>query len=201
MKLYYSPAACSMATHIVLQESGLPFTAEPVNLKTHHFKGGDFYKVNPKGYVPALELPNGEILTEGIVIMQYIADQKPEAGLMPKHDMFERYRAQEWLNFVATEIHKTFAPLWSDKTPAEMKSAIKETLATKFDLLEDHLKTSHFLMGNQFTAPDAYLFTILNWSGFVGLDMTKWPKLMGFMERVKGRPAVQATLKAEGLLK
>jgi glutathione S-transferase len=200
MKLYYSPAACSLASHIVLSETGAKFTIEPVNLKTHHFKGGDFYKTNPKGYVPALELDNGQLLTEGAVILQYIADQKPETNLMPKAGSMERYRAQEWLNYVATEIHKSFAPLWNPNLPSEYRTIVLEGLAKKFDFLATHLKSHQFLMGAQFTSPDAYLFTVLNWAPMVKVDLTKWPELMGFIERVKQRPAVQATLKAEGLL-
>lgn len=201
MKLYYSPGACSLASNIVLQETGLNHTLEPVNLKTHHFKGGDYYKVNPKGYVPALDLGNGEVLTEGVAIMQYVSDQKPESGLMPKAGTFERYRAQEWLTFISSEIHKTYAPLWQERTPAETKTMIKESLAKRFDFLTDQLKSRPFLMGDKFTAPDAYLFTILGWSNYTGIELAKWPTLMGYMERVTARPAVQAAMKAEGLLK
>ncbi len=200
MKLYYSPGACSMAPHIVLNESGVKFEIEQVDLKTHKFKEGDYYKKNPKGAVPALELDNGELLTEGAVIMQYIADLRPEAKLVPKAGM-ERYRCQEWLNFVATEIHKGFSPLWDPQTPDAFKTMAIESLHKKFDFLANHFKNNQFLMGTQFTAPDAYLYTVLNWTKMLKLDLTKWPALMGFMERVKSRPATMTTLKSEGLLK
>jgi glutathione S-transferase len=201
MKLYYSAGACSLAPHIVLQESGVKFAAEAVDLKTHQVSGSDFYKVNPKGSVPTLELDNGQILTEGAVIMQYIADQKPESGLMPKAGTMERYRAQEWLNYIATEIHKGFSPLWSDKTPETMKVIVKENLFKKFDFLNKRLTDSQFLTGSQFSAADAYLFTILNWTNFLKIDISKWSAFTAVMKRVTERPAVQTVLKAEGLLK
>jgi glutathione S-transferase len=201
VKLYYSPGACSMAPHIVLQETGMKYATQAVDLRTHQVAGSDFYKVNPKGSVPTLELDNGQILTEGAVIMQYIADQKPDSGLMPKAGTFERYRAQEWLNFVATEIHKGFSPLWSDKTPDAMKTIVKENLFKKFDYLNTRLSDSQYLTGSQFTAADAYLFTVMNWSNGLKLDISKWTAITAFMKRVSERPAVQAVLKDEGLTK
>ena len=200
MKLYFSPGACSMSTHICLNEAGLNYEALKVNLKTHEFNGSDYYKVNPKGSVPALQNDQGEVLTECSVIMQYIADQKPEAQLMPKFGSFERYRCQEWLNYVATEIHKGFSPLWNPKTPEEFKTMARENLAKKFTYLNNHFMNNTFLMGNQYTVADAYLFTVVNWSKMVGLEMSPYPKLMSFMETVQMRPAVQATLKKEGLI-
>ncbi len=201
MKLYYSPGACSMAPHIVLREAGVAHALEPVDLKTRRYKGGDYARVNPKGYVPALELEDGQLLTEVGTIIQYVADLKPEKGLMPQSGAFERYRAQEWINFISSEIHKSFSPLWRDTTPAETREAFKETLAKRFDHLSERLKSNQFLMGDRFMAPDAYLFTVLNWSPIVGVDLSKWPALMGFMERVKTRPAVREAMKDEGLVK
>ena len=197
MKLYYSPYACSMATHIILNELGMTFESVPVNLQTHHYKGGDFTTVNPKGYVPALEMNNGEMLTEATTILQYLADQKPDTHLVPKMGTMERYRCQEWLNFIATEIHKGMAPLWKPNLPEESKTMIKTLLAKRFDYLTTALKGHDFLMGKQYTIADAYLFTILNWAPMLKLDMTKWPALMGYMEKVQTRPATQKTLKTE----
>lgn len=201
MKLFYSPGACSLASHIVLHETGLKFEAFPVNTKDKTWKGGDFKKINSKGYVPALQLDNGEVLTEGVAIMQYLADQKPEAKLIPKAGTFERYRCQEWLNYISTEVHKGFSPLWNPKTPDAAKPVIKENLAARFDWLSTQMKNNSFLMGNQFTVADAYLFTILSWAPHVQIDLSKWPALMGFTEKVKNRPATMAALKAEGLVK
>ncbi len=200
MKLYYSPGACSMAPHIVLQEAGMKHAAEAVNLKTHQVGGSDYYKINPKGSVPALELDNGQLLTENAVVIQYICDQTQEAGLLPKAGTLERYRAMEWLNFIATELHKGFGPLWNPNTLPEARQQAVENLGKKFDFLAKHFKTNSFLMGQQFSAPDAYLFTVLNWTNFHKIDMGKWPELKSYMERVGSRPAVQSTLKAEGLM-
>jgi glutathione S-transferase len=187
-----------MAPHIVLQESGLKYETEPVNLREHKTKSGaDFYKVNPKGSVPTLQLDNGEILTEGAVIMQYIADQKPEKNLVPKFGTLERYRCQEWLNYLASELHKTFSPLFRDTTPAEYKEITKQNLGKKFDYLSEKLKGHDFLMGKQFTVADAYLFTLLGWTKGLKMDLSKWPVLMGYCERVQNRAAVQAVQKAE----
>jgi len=199
MKLYYSPGACSLSPHIVLHESGLKFEAVKVNLKDKTYKGGDFKKVSPKGQVPLLELDNGEKLTEGVAIVQYIADQKPEAKLIPKAGTWDRYRCQEWLNFIATELHQGFHAFWVPSCPDQWKTTLKESLSKKFDFLSEHFKTNKFLMGNQFTVADAYLFTILSWAPHVNLDLSKWPKLMGFVEAVKTRPATVAAMKAEGL--
>lgn len=200
MKLFYSKGACSLASHIALYEAGLNFEAVAVDLKSKTYKGGDFNKVNPKGYVPALQLENGQVLTEGAAILQYIADQKPEANLIPKAGSFERYRTQEWLTFIATEIHKTFSPLWAAQTPEEVKVQSKEKLAKRFDYLSTHFEKNKFLMGTQFTVCDAYLFTVMSWSNYVNIDLTKWPKLMGYMETVKSRAGVLAALKAEHII-
>lgn len=199
MKLYYSPGACSMAPHIVLNESELNFSIERVDLKTKQTKDGDFRKINPKGAVPVLELDNGQILTEGAVIMQYIADQKPKANLIPAAGTFERYRCQEWLNYIATEIHKGFGPLWNDKIPEEVKSQGRERLTKQFDFVSSRLNQAHFLMQTHYTIADSYLFTLLRWCKAVGIDLSQWPTLMGHHERVKSRPATMKTLKAEGI--
>lgn len=202
MKLYFTPGACSLSPHICLREAGLKFDLEQVDIGTKKTKGGsDYTKVNAKGYVPALQLDNGEVLTEGPAIVQYIADQKPESGLIPKAGSMERYRAQEWLNFITSELHKSYGHLFSPATPDAYKAAIKERLGTRFDFLTKHLDGKPFLMGTQFGAPDAYLFTILGWNPHVGISVDKWPALQAYSERVAARPHVQAAMKAEGLIK
>jgi glutathione S-transferase len=202
MKLYFSPGACSLSPHICLRESGLKFDLEQVDIGTKRTKAGaDYTKVNAKGYVPALQLDNGEVLTEGPAIVQYIADQKPESGLVPKAGSMERYRAQEWLNFITSELHKAYGHLFNPGTPDNYKTAIKEKLATRFEFLAKQLDGKPFLMGSQFSAPDAYLFTILGWNPHVGISIDKWPTLKAYGERVAARPQVQAAMKAEGLIK
>jgi len=202
MKLYYSPGACSLSPHIVARELGLPFELKKVNTKDKTFEGGgDYGKVNPRGYVPALELDNGQILTEGPAIVQYLADQKPESGLAPKNDSFERYRLQEWLNFLTSEVHKQFSPLFKPNTPEDYKPIAKQTLATRFDWLDQQLAGKDYLMGKQFTVADAYLFVLLNWTKFQSIDLARWPSLAAFQKRVGARPKVQEALQAEGLLK
>ncbi|MDZ4676738.1 MAG: glutathione transferase GstA [Oligoflexia bacterium] len=200
MKLYFSPGACSQAPHYVLNESGLTFTVEPVNLVTGHYKKGDFTQVNPKGYVPVLELDNGEILTEAAVIMQYIADQAPDKKLIPKAGTLERYRCQEWLNYISSEIHKGFGVLWVGSYPEEIVKTTRATLEEKFAYVAKQLGTKSFLMGD-YTIADAYLFTMLNWARYHKLELTKTPELLGFMEKMKTRPATVATLKTEGFIK
>jgi glutathione S-transferase len=200
MKLYYSQAACSLAPHIALEEAKLPHELEPVNLTTKKYRGGNFYDVNPKGSVPVLQLDDGQLLTEAAVIQQYIADKKPEANLMPKPGTMERYRAQEWLNFIATELHKGWGPLWHKPSP-EVAAATKETLDKKLAIAAKRLEKQAYLLGENFSVADGYLFTVLNWAPHTGVDLTKYPPLLGFVERVSQRPAVQAALKAEGLLK
>ncbi len=201
MKLFYAPGACSLSPHIALLEAGIQFDLEKVDFSKKMTSMGDFTKINPKGYVPALMLDNGELLTEGAVIVQYIADQKPEKNLMPKVGTFERYRTQEWLNFISTELHKGFSPLFNKTAPEETKAVAREKLHTRLDYVSQHLTKNHFLMGSQYTVADAYLFTVLTWSEHVKVDITKLQGLMGFMERMKSRPATHTALKAEGLLK
>jgi glutathione S-transferase len=201
MKLYYSPGACSLAPHIMIREAGLPADIVKVDLgakKTE--KGDDFSKINPKGYVPTLQLDNGQIMTEVAVLLQYIADQKPDAKLIPPAGTLDRYREQEWLNFIATEVHKGFGPLWNPATPDSFKTIVKKKLGDRFALLDKHFSANDYLMGKTYTAADAYLFTITNWSSHADVDMTPYKNLNAFRDRVGKRPAVQAALKAEGLV-
>lgn len=202
MKLYYSPGACSLAPHIVAREAGVPIALEKVDLPNHKLAdGSNYYDVNPRGYVPALGVKEGEpVLTEANIVVQYLADQKPEAGLMPKAGTPERYRAQQWLAFIATELHKNFSWLWYKDTPDATKDKVKAKLDTRFAELDDHFKSNDFLLGKNFSAADAYAFTIINWTNFLGMNLKKFPNLQAFMDRVAARPKVQEALKAEGLL-
>ena len=200
MKLYYTPGACSLSPHIALREAGLDFEAVQVDLGAKTTKdGGDYRKVNPKGAVPALEIDGGQILTEGSAIVQYIADKKPGTKLAPAAGTTERYRLQEWLNYIASEIHKGFSPLFNPKAPDAWKAMVKDMLATKFDYLSKQLDGKSYLMGDTFTVADGYLFTILTWAKGMDIDLAKWSVLKGYVERVAARPAVNAALKAEGL--
>jgi glutathione S-transferase len=201
MKLYYSPAACSLAPHIALEEASLPYELVRVDLRTHKLANGtDYYTINPKGYVPLLELDNGEQLSEAAVILQYIADRKP-GTLAPAYGTMERYHLNEWLNFIATEIHKQFGPLWHAETPDATKATQRATLAKRFDLIAKTLAAQPWLTGSSFTIADAYLFTVANWSGTLKVDLTPWPALQQFQARVAARPKVHAALKAEHLVK
>ena len=199
MKLYFSPGACSLHPHIALREAGIPFELVRVDTRAHKIAGdgADYYGVNPKGYVPLLELDDGTRLSEGAVIDQYIADQKPEANLLPRAGTIARYRAQEWLNFIATELHKQFSPLFSPATPDEVKTQQRAKIATRFDLIEKTLAKQPYLLGDNFTVPDGYLFNMLRWTEHTGIDRTKWPALVAFYDRVAQRPTVQAALEAE----
>jgi glutathione S-transferase len=202
MKLYYAPGACSLAPHIVALEAGLRLDLEKVDLaggKTA--SGAIFASINPKGYVPALALDNGEVLTEVSALVQYLADQAPQAGLVPAAGTSERYRLLEWLGFISTEIHKGFGPLWNPRTPDASKDIAKTNLAKRFAYLDERLAQKPFLMGERFTVADAYLFTVTNWTNFHGIDLAPYPNLKAFMERVGARPKVREALDAEGLLK
>jgi glutathione S-transferase len=202
MKLYYFPGACSLSPHIALLETGLPFTTEKVDLHSKKTATGvDYLTINPKGAVPALLLDDGQVLTEGPAIVQYIADQKPDSGLAPRAGSFERYRLMELLNYISSEVHKSFAPLFNPGTTADAKKAALDTLGKRFDWLSAHIGNKKFLMGDAFTVADTYLFTILSWSGHVGIDLGKWPTLAAYHARVGHRPKVQEALKAEGLIK
>lgn len=202
MKLYYSPGACSLSPHIALREAGLDFSLVKVSTKTKLMEdGGDFRTVNPKGYVPVLELDNGVRLTEGPAIVQYIADLAPASGLAPANGDLPRYQLQEWLNFITSEIHKQFSPLFYPTTSEEVKQQQRDKLATRFDWIDQQLSGKDYLMGSTFTVADAYLFTVLNWARPTGIDLARWPAVQRFMAKVAARPSVQAALKAEGLLR
>jgi glutathione S-transferase len=202
VKLYFSPGACSLSPHIVLREAGLPFDLEKVSLSKKLTAGGaDFSAVNAKGYVPTLQLDDGQVLTEGPAIVQYLADRKPESGLAPHAGTMERYRLQEWLNFISSELHKQYSPLFNAKAPEETKTMQREYLAKRIAHVARHLDGKPYLMGEHFTVADAYLFTVLSWSRLVNVDLTPWPGIGQYLERVGARPAVQAALEAEGLLK
>lgn len=202
MKLYYATGACSLSPHIVLREAGLAFSLERVDTKAHKLAdGSDFYKINPKGYVPVLELDNGERLTEGPAIVQYLADLAPNSHLAPRNGTLERVRLQEWLNFITAEIHKQFSPLFKKDISEDWKSAVHEKLAQRFDWLQTQLNGKAFLTGAQFTVADAYLFAVFNWTNYTGIDSGRWPVLKDYVARVAARPKVQEALKAEGLIK
>jgi len=202
MKLYYSPGASSLFPHIVLREAGIPVELVKVDLKTRKTAdGADYSALNAKGYVPMLELDDGRRLTEGPAIAQYIADSRPETRLAPRPEDFERYKLQEWLNFIATELHKVFSSLFNPAASEDWKSAMRTRLETRFDWLVGQLSGRSFVMGQQFSVADGYLFTVLGWSRFVKLDLARWPVLAEYVARVAARPAVQAALRAEGLLK
>lgn len=201
MKLYYSPGACSLSPHIALHEAGLAFTAVKAPTKTHKLDDGtDYYSINPLGYVPLLELDDGTRLTEGPAIVQYIADQVPAKNLAPANGTLPRYKLQSWLTFIGTELHKNFGPLFNPATPQEMKDATKERLAGRFKWVDGELAGKQFLMGDTFSVADGYLFTVTNWTKPTGVDISGFVNIQAFRERVGARPAVQAAMKAEGLL-
>jgi glutathione S-transferase len=200
MKLYYSPGACSLSPHIVLREAGLDFDLALASTKTKKLAdGSDFYQVNPKGQVPVLELNDGVRLTEGPAIVQYLADQKPESGLAPKAGTIERYRLMEWLNFITSELHKGYSPLFNPAMPEEGKAVYRARTAERLQWVDSQLEGRDYLLGAQFSVADAYLFTVTNWSAVTGIDMSAFKHLAAFRERVAARPAVQAAMEAEGL--
>ena len=202
MKLYYSPGACSLSPHIVAMEAGIPVDLVKVNTKNHSIAAeNDYYAVNPKGYVPALGLDNGEVLTEGPAIVQYLADQKPGSGLAPANGTLERSRVQEMLGYINSEIHKSYSPLFSDQTTPEVRSEKMEYLKKRYALVDKQLQGRDYLFGKNFSVADAYLFTVTNWAHHVKLDLSAFANLMAFQKRVAARPAVQSAMKAEGLLK
>ena len=200
MKLYYAPYTCSLSPHIVLRELGLPFELVKVDNKTKQTADGrDFRTVSPKGYVAALELEDGQVLTEGPAIVQYLADLKPESGLAPAAGTWQRVRLQEWLNFVTSEIHAGSAPLFNAALPEDAKAFFCEKLFKRFDFLQDTLAQQDYLTGASFSVVDAYLFTVLGWCKFFSIDLGRWPALPAYVKRVGARPAVQAALRAEAL--
>jgi glutathione S-transferase len=198
MKLYFSPSACSLAPHIALREAGLPVTLDRVHLGSKRTASGtDFRAVSAKGYVPALELDDGRVLTEGLVILQYIADLAPESGLAPPPASFERYRLQEWLTFVSSELHKGLSALFKPRLPVEWKPVLKRTLGERLGVVDAALAATPYLMGSTFTVADAYLFTVLRWTHRLEIDLTPWPALVSYVARVAERPAVKEALAAE----
>jgi glutathione S-transferase len=201
MKLYYSPGACSLSPHIALREAGIDAELVKVDTKIHTLAdGSDYYAINAKGYVPTLELDDGQRLTEGPAIVQYIADRKPAAGLAPTAGTLERYRLQEWLNFITAELHKQFSPLFAADTPADYRPIARQRIVKRFDWLAAELAHRAYLLGDRFTVADGYLFTVLNWSKFVGIDLANWPALVAYQARVAARPKVREAMIAEGLL-
>jgi len=202
MKLYYSPGACSMAPHIVAREAGHKLELEKVDIPAKKTAGGeDFWAINPKGYVPALKMDNGQVLTEVGVIIQYLADQKPESRLTAKMGTMERYRQMEAVNFAATEVHKQLGALFNPKMTPEMKEVQLGTVERRFNALEKILTGKQYLTGENYTVADAYLFTVLNWTKGLKIALDKWPNIKNFVARVAARPAVQETMKTEGLIK
>ena len=202
MKLYYSPGACSLSPHIALRESGLAFEAIAAPTKTHKLPDGtDYYTINPLGYVPLLVLDDGRQVRESPAILQYIADQVPAKQLAPANGTFERYKLQEWLNFIGTELHKGFSPLFTPGMPQEAKTIVKERLISRLQWVDGELSKSSYLMGDVYTVADGYLFTVAGWSKHVGVDISGLTHLSAFMAKVGARPAVQEAMRAEGLIK
>jgi len=202
MKLYYSPGACSLASHIALYETGLPFEIDRLIKTTKMTVGGeDFMQINPKGYVPTIKLDDGSILTEGAAVLQYIADQKPDSGLAPKAGTMERYRLQEWLTFISSELHKSFSPFFNKDTTEDVKTNARNHLTKRLGYVETQLANKPYLMDDHFTVADAYFFVVVNWSNIVGFDLSPFPRIKEYLARIAERPAVQAAMKAEGLLK
>ncbi|GBU14469.1 glutathione S-transferase [Enterobacterales bacterium] len=200
MKLYYKAGACSLSPHIILREAGLDFSIVKVDLATKKTESGDdFLAVNPKGQIPTLELSDGSILTEGVAIVQYLADQKPDRQLLPEVGTLARYHALEWLNYIATELHKGFSPLFNPKTPEDFKALTREALAKKFAYVNDSLKGHQYLLGARFSVADAYLFTVMGWAKALKFDLSALTDLNTYLDRVAARPAVDAALVAEGL--
>jgi glutathione S-transferase len=202
MKLYYSPGACSLSPHIALHEAGLAFEAVKAPTKTHQLDDGtDYYTINPLGYVPLLELDDGTRLTEGPAIVQYIADQVPGKQLAPANGTVARTQMQSWLTFIGMELHRGFGPLFNPAFPPELKEAAKEKLAGRLKWVDAQLAGKQYLMGDAFSVADPYLFVVTNWAKPMGVDLTPYPNVLAFRERMSARPAVQAAMKAEGLLR
>ena len=201
MKLYFSPGACSLSPHIVLLEAGLPFSLDKVDLKAKTTASGQDYRtINAKGYVPALQLDSGEVLTEGPAIVQYLADLAPEKNLAPANGTVARAQLQSFLNFVGTEIHKNYSPLFDPSAGEEVKERARAALIKRYGYVNNMLKDSDYLGGNQFSVADAYLFVVTSWAGFLKFDLSAFPQLLAFQKRIGARPAVQQALRAEGLI-
>jgi len=202
MKLYYSPGACSLSPHIALREAGLNFELVQVDLATKKTASGQNYlEINPAGYVPCLQLDDGRTLTEGPAILQYLADRAPGKLLAPANGSFERYHLQQWLNFISAELHKSFSPLFNPGASEDWKNAVRQTIAARLGVVATRLKDAPYLLGDSLSVADIYLFVVLGWAAYVNLDLSPWPALQAFMGRVGGREAVQAALRAEGLIK
>lgn len=203
MKLYYAPAACSLAAHIVAREAGIPVDLAKVDLGNHTLEDGtDFYSVNPRGYVPALRLDDGTLLTEVAAIVQYLGDLAPASGVVPPAGTMERVHLQEWLTFISSELHKAFSPwLWHKETAESTKQAVKERLAVRFAEMDRLLARQPYLLGQRFSVADAYAFAIVNWSHFLMVSLKPYPALSAYVARVAARPQVMAAMQAEGLLK
>lgn len=201
MKLYYAPGVCSLSPHIILRETNTPFSLVKTDIRAKTSEdGSNFFEVNPMGYVPALMLDDGTILTEGPAIVQYIADTAGATELAPANGTLARYKMQSWLNFVATEIHKTFSPMFNPKMPEEGKAAMKERLNDRIKVVDKHLAANDYLMGKAFTLPDAYLFAVLQWTPRVNVDLAPYPNVVAYLARIRARPAVEAAMRAEGLI-
>ena len=201
MKLYYSPGACSQASHIILHEAGLPHDSARVDLRAKKLAdGSDYLAINPKGAVPALQLDDGQVLTENAVILQYIADQSGAFELLPQPGTLQRYRVLEWVNFVATELHKSFSPLFNPATGDEAKQSARDLIGKKLDFVEQQIGDQTYLLGYQFTLPDAYLFVILGWAEKMRIGLDRWPRLAALRDRIAARESVREVLEFEGLL-
>lgn len=202
MKLYYAPGACSLSPHIALREAGLNFELVQVDLASKKTASGqDYLEINPAGYVPCLQLDDGRFLSEGPAILQYVADLVPGKQLAPANGSFERYHLQQWLNFISTELHKSFSALFNPAASDDWKNAVRQSLDTRLGQVARQLERAPYLLGDRFSAADIYLFVVLGWGAYVNLDLSPWPALQAFMGRVGGREAVQAALGAEGLIK
>jgi len=199
MKLFFSPGACALASQIVLREIGNRFEMVKVDLRAKKFDDGDYYQINPKGYVPALQLDNGEVLTEGAVILQYLSDQAPDKKLFPKFGTLERYHAMEWLNFVSTELHKGIGALFSAGLSEDAKKVMIERLQPRFQYLDKQLAGSPYVLGREFSIVDAYAYNVLGWTGILKIDLSAYKSIQDFMQRMAQRPTVQAAREAEGL--
>ena len=198
MKLFFSPGVCSLASHIVVRELNLSVDLVKVDLRTKQTANGeDFSLINKKGYVPALQFDDGSLLTEGVAILQYLADQKPESNLAPVNGGLARYKLQEWLTFINSEVHKSYSPLFYKDTPEQTRKACLEKLDLRHSFIAEHLANHNFLLGEQFTVADAYLFTTMTWAGFFNIDFAKWPALKDYFERIAARDSVQAARAAE----
>ena len=201
MKLYYSPGACSLSPHIIACEAELPIELVKVDLQSKLTETGeDFRQLNPNGYVPLLILDDGNRLTEGPAIVQYLADQAPDKKLIPPAGTFERYQVQQWLNFISTEIHKSFSPLFNPVAPDAAKQLAIDTLMTRLETVSERLTPQPFLLGEHFSVADAYLFVTLGWGQYVDVDISRWPALVRYSDKISERPAVQKAMQEEGLI-